>query len=214
MFGVEVAGLEVAGLDGALSLNVPIGRVRAIVSPERRTARAIADMLTGLVPARGRVSVTGPSGDKRRLVPSDGALLPHLTVLENIIPSGQDGHEPAWRAKAAGFGLDGLLDRYPHEIPVGRRRMTGLARALHALPDAVVMEDDLEMPSWGALLATVWRGYEVRSGDGGGAEPRTPDLLVGVATVLIVPTVERARDFDAHPIVVASEKGGDPGRAA
>jgi hypothetical protein len=222
MFGVEVAGLEVAGLSEPLSFTVPIGRIRAIVSPERRIARAIADAVTGLAPHLGRVSINGPAGRQVRLAPSDGALLPHLTVLENIMSARRERSEQEWRAKAAQFGLDGLLDRYPHEIPVGRRRMAGLARALHARPDAVVLEDELGTPSWGALLATAWRGYEVRPRPVDRAEPdragrdepdRAPDLLVAVAAVLIVPTVDRARGFDARPIVPALLGDGDSRRA-
>lgn len=212
MFGVEMAELDIAGLSRPLSLTVPIGRVRAIVSPVRSVARAIADAVAGLAPVAGRVSVSGPAEGRRRLVPADGALLPHLTVLENILAAGHSVQaEQELRARAAGYGLDGHLDRYPHEIPPGRRRLAGLAKALQARPDALIVEDAVDMPSWGALLASAWRGYEVRIGAGGRDEPRTPELLVGVATLLIVPTLDRATAFDAHPLVLT--EAGD-GRAA
>ncbi|HEY1572250.1 MAG TPA: hypothetical protein VGG05_12970 [Pseudonocardiaceae bacterium] len=206
-FGISVAGLDLAGLSRPLSLRVPIGRVRAVVIGKRSVAHAVADAVTGVTPRPDQVTVTGPAGGRVRLVPSDGALLPHLTVLENIlstpgrhrrIPDDVD-HEV--RAKAAGFGLDGLLDRHPHEIPAGRRRMTGLARALRARPDALVLEDEADLPTWGALLASAWRGYQVRPGPVTHAEPRTPDLLGGVATLLIVPSRDRALGFDSRPLV-------------
>lgn len=151
-----------------------------------------------------RVSITGPAGGVVRLVPSDGALLPHLTVLENIVSSRR--YEPAVaqdvRTRAPKYGLDGILDRYPHEIQAGRRRMTGLARALWARPDAVVLEDDTDVPSWGALLAPAWRGYQVRPGATTQELPRTPELLMSVATVLIVPTRDRAGALDPAPLVL------------
>jgi ABC-type uncharacterized transport system YnjBCD ATPase subunit len=213
MVGIELAGLLIPGLAEPLSLTVPTGRVRAIVSPVWQVRRAVADAVTGVAALPGRVSITGPADGRRRLVPVDGALLPHLTVLENIIStrrSARERHAPEIeqevRAKAAGFGLDGLLDRYPHEIPVGRRRMTGLARALRARPDALVLEDDEELPTWGALLATAWRGYQVRPGDSDHDEPRTAELLVGVATLLIVPTQDRAKAFDTDPLVLAADE--------
>ena len=81
MVGIEVDELDVAGLCGLLSLRVPAGQMRAIVVPRRRVARAIADAVSGLTPS-DRVTVTG----RVRLVPSDGALLPHLTVLETSSP--------------------------------------------------------------------------------------------------------------------------------
>jgi hypothetical protein len=206
VFGVERAEVEIAGLPRPLSLTVPIGQIRAIVSPVRRISRAIADAVTGLAPVPGRVAVTGPAGGRVRLVPSDGALLPHLTVLENILTARYSTQaELELRTRAAGYGLDGHLDRYPNEIPPGRRRLAGLARALQARPDALVVEDGVDMPSWGALLAGAWRGYEVRLGDRGQDEPHTPELLVGVATVLIVPTVDRATAFDARPLVLTGD---------
>lgn len=174
------------------------------MSPVRRVARALADVITDITPMHDRVSITGPAGGVVRLVPSDGALLPHLTVLENIVSSRR--YEPAVaqdiRTRAPKYGLDGILDRYPHEIQAGRRRMTGLARALWARPDAVVLEDDTDVPSWGALLAPAWRGYQVRPGGATRELPRTPELLMGVATVLIVPTRDRAGALDPSPLVL------------
>jgi hypothetical protein len=212
MIGIELAQLEVSGLSGPLSLSVPVGRIRAIVSPAPHIGRAVADAITGISPFGGRVSITGPADGRVRLVPTDGGLLPHLTVLENIISTRRSSRrrhtvdaEQELRAKAASYGLDGLLDRYPHEIPVGRRRMTGLARALRARPDALVLEDDLGLPTWGALLATTWRGYQIRTDSAGDDGPRIPDLLMGVATVLIVPAADRAYALDTHPLVLADQ---------
>jgi hypothetical protein len=215
MTGIELTELEVSGLSGPLSLSVPVGRIRAIVSSAPYIGRAVADAITGISPSGGRVSITGPAEGRVRLVPTDGGLLPHLTVLENIISTRRSARrrhmvdaERELRAKAASYGLDGLLERYPHEIPVGRRRMTGLARALRARPDALVLEDDLGLPTWGALLATAWRGYQIRTDSAGDDGPRIPDLLIGVATVLIVPTADRAYALDAHPVVLADQVTG------
>jgi ABC-type taurine transport system ATPase subunit len=211
MTDFEFAGLEIAGVGEPLSLRVEIGSIRAIVSPDRRIARALVDAITGLTPCQGRVSFTDgePIGGRIRLVPADGALLPHLTVVENIVstrrPTARRRRAEAeddLRAKAADYGLDDLLDRYPHEIPVGRRRMAGLARALRSRPDALVLEDSKGVPTWGALLATTWRGYQVRAGDVGSRPTSTPDLLVEVATVLVVPTTDGARTLDDDPLVV------------
>lgn len=219
-FGITVAGLAVPGLTRPLSLRVPIGRVRAVVIAKRSVARAVADAVTGLTAPPGQVSVTGPAGGLVRLVPSDGALLPHLTVLENILATPRRRRrfpadaEQEVRARAAGYGLDGLLDRYPHEIRAGSRRMTALARALRARPDAVVLEDDPDLPTWGALLAPTWRGYQIRPGTAGHDQPHTPDLLGGVATLLIVPSRDRAFGFDSRPLVsLNGTVTGDPNSA-
>lgn len=218
-FGISVAGLDVPGLSRPLSVQVPIGRVRAVVISDRSVARAVADLITGVTTTPEQVSITGPAEGRVRLVPPDGALKPHLTVLQNILSTPRRRRIPAdaeleVRAKAASFGLDGLLDRYPHQIPAGRRRMTALARALRARPDALVLEDDADLPTWGSQLATAWRGYQVRSGAVAHDQPRTPDLLGGVATLLIVPTKDRAFGFDARPLVsldAATGTGGHHG---
>jgi hypothetical protein len=219
-FGIRIAGLDLPGLTRPVSLRVPIGGVRAVVIAGRRVARAVADAVTGVTPRPDQVSVGGPAGGLVRLVPPDGALLPHLTVLENILATSlRRGRIPAdaeqeVRTRAAAFGLDGLLDRYPHQILAGRRRMTGLARALRARPDALVLEDDAGLPSWGTLLATPWRGYQVRPGSVARHRPDTPDLLGAVATLLIVPSGDRAFGVDPNPVVALEPTGtGDHHRA-
>lgn len=210
-FGISVAGLDVPGLSTPLTVRVPIGRVRAVVIADRSVARLVADLITGVAAVPEQVSITGPAGGRVRLVPPDGALHPHLTVLQNILSTHRRRRIPAdaeleVRAKAASFGLDGLLDRYPHQIPAGRRRMTALARALRARPDALVLEDHADLPTWGSQLATAWRGYQIRPGSIADGQPRTPELLGGVATLLIVPSKDRAYGFDPRPVAVTGEQ--------
>lgn len=207
MTGVELTKVAVAGVGVPLTLSVPVGRVRAIVSPDRRVARAVADAITGFPPGPG-VSITGESTDGRpvHLVPADGALLPHLTVLDNIIRTDRPSDrrrraeaEREVRARATEYGLDRALGCHPHEIAVDRRRMAGLARAMRGRPVAIVLEDDLGLPTWGALLAKQWPPP---------SDPPTPSLLLGVATVLIVPTKDRAAGLDADPVVVGAPDRG------
>jgi ABC-type taurine transport system ATPase subunit len=220
MTDLRLDDVAVAGLRAPLNLRVEIGSIRAIVSPERRIARAIADTITGITPGGGRVSFGDgePTEGRVRLVPADGALLPHLTILANIVTT----HRPTprrhrvraeedVRAKAVEYGLDDLLDRYPHEIPMGRRRMAGLARSLRARPGALVLEDARGMPTWGALLATAWRGYQVRAERTDERTPTAPELLMSVATVLITPTREGTRMLDDDPLLVESTPPPDTG---
>lgn len=211
MTSLVLDGLEITGVPDPLSLSVEIGSIKAIVSPDRRIARSIADAIVGIGPQSHRVSFRDgrSSGGRVRLVPPDGALLPHLTVLGNIVSTRRRtgrrhrlAAEQEIRAKAAEYGLDDLLDRYPHEIPVGRRRMAGLARALRARPAALVLEDEKGMPTWGSLLATAWRGYQVRADHADARQSHTPELLATAATVLIVPTADGARALDDEPYLI------------
>jgi len=138
-------------------LRIDVGTQRAVVMPSAADRRRLADLITGVEdpPAGAVIEVGGPV----RLVPAEGGLLPHLTVLDNVIHGHRVGHPVTKQAakeqslvKAARCGLDDVLDRYPHEITPGRRRLAGVARALGAYPRVIVLEDANGLPTWGSLL--------------------------------------------------------------
>lgn len=138
-------------------------------------------------PVAGRIVVTMRRG-ACRLVPAEGGLLPHRTVLGNLVHGNRVGRIiPRATAvdeialTATGCGLDDVLDRYPHEITAGRRRVAGLARALCGLPavTTVLLEDAPDLPTWPNLLESV----------------HAPELL-SVALVLLTYDAERAVGFD------------------
>jgi ABC-type taurine transport system ATPase subunit len=163
-------------------VRIEVGEQRALVVGEP-WARRLADLVGGLVepPPGTTVEVDGPV----RLVPAEGGLLPHLTVLGNLL-HGHRTNRKAPRTAAAEecrttadrCGLDDLLKRYPHEITAGRRRLAGVARALRAHPAVIVLEDAAGLPTWGSLL-----DYD-----------RNPELL-SAALLLITNNAERAAGF-------------------
>jgi ABC-type taurine transport system ATPase subunit len=153
-------------MDGLLLERIPdlpenvlieVGEQRALVIPTAAAARRLADLVTGVEdPPDGAVVKTG---GPVRLVPAEGGLLPHLTVLGNVI----HGHTVAHRVTrevakslstqtANWCGLEDVLHRYPHEITPGRRRLAGVARALRAEPRVIVLEDAGGLPTWGSLF--------------------------------------------------------------
>ena len=138
-------------------LRVDVGEQRALVMPSAATARRLADVLIGVddPPDRAVVKAAGTV----RLVPAEGGLLPHLTVLGNVVHGHTVTHrvtrkaaEEESRVTASRCGLEDVLDRYPHEITPGRRRLAGVARALRAHPSVIVLEDAGGLPTWGSLL--------------------------------------------------------------
>ncbi|TDD30806.1 hypothetical protein E1218_00385 [Kribbella turkmenica] len=154
-------------MDGLLLEHVPglpervlieVGEQRALVLPTAAGARRLADLVIGEEdPPRGAVVSTG---GPVRLVPAEGGLLPHLTVLGNIIHGHTVAHRVTRQAAelqssqtAKWCGLADVLDRHPHEITPGRRRLAGVARALRAEPRVIVLEDAGGLPTWGSLLA-------------------------------------------------------------
>ena len=138
-------------------LRIDIGEQRALVMPSAAAARQLADLLIGAEdPPEGAV-VKATAGV--RLGPAEVGLLPYLTVLGNVIHGHTVSHrvtrkaaEDECRVTAARCGLEDVLDRYPHEITPGRRRLAGVARALRAHPSAIVLEDAGGLPTWGSLL--------------------------------------------------------------
>lgn len=139
-------------------LRIDVGEQRAVVVPQAADRRRLADVVTGLDdPPRGALVLPG---GPVRLVPAEGGLLPHLTVLGNVMHGLRTTHTVTKQAareeslvKVISCGLEDVQDRYPHEITPGRRRLAGVARALGAYPRAIVLEDATGLPTWGSLLS-------------------------------------------------------------
>jgi ABC-type nitrate/sulfonate/bicarbonate transport system ATPase subunit len=138
-------------------LRIDIGEQRALVMPSAAAARQLADLLIGAEEPPDDAVVD--TGGTVRLVPAEGGLLPYLTVLGNVVHGHTVTHrvtrkaaEEECRVTAALCGLEDVLDRYPHEITPGRRRLAGVARALRAHRSVIVLEDARGLPTWGSLL--------------------------------------------------------------
>ncbi|TWD79811.1 hypothetical protein FB561_0877 [Kribbella amoyensis] len=139
------------------SLRLDIGVQRSLLTGSVDEARYCADVIVGQEdPPEGAVV---KASQPVRLVPAEGGLLPHLTVLGNIVHGHTVTHrvtrraaEGVCRMTASSCGLEDVLDRYPHELTPGRRRLAGVARALRAVPAVIVLEDAAGLPTWGSLL--------------------------------------------------------------
>src|SRR5215204_2867943 len=156
MDALVLEAVPVAGVPNDVRLRA--GQRYAAVTADGEQARLLADLVTGLapVPEKAIVRSSGPV----RLVPADGGLLPHLSVLQNLVRSYRLMHgsvpktlsADTCRASAGRYGLGEVLDRYPCEITPGQRRRAGVARALCAGAQVVVLEDRVGLPTWGNVL--------------------------------------------------------------
>src|SRR5690606_41890643 len=92
----------------------------------------------------GEAGVDVPTGERRLgYLFQDYALLPHLTVRQNIgfglrrgwfTPHGRRALPEQARRWVRAFGLDALIDRYPVQLSGGQPQRVALARALSPAP--------------------------------------------------------------------------------
>ena len=182
MGALVIERLGIAGVPEVVQLDVGVQYVAVV--PDAARARRLAGRVAGRADLPAGAVVR--SGGVVRLVPAGGGLLPHLTVLGNLVRAYRvaRGRVPkarvveACQAWAAQCGLDDVLQRYPYEISPGRRRLAGVARALCADAAVIVLEDADGLPTWGVLL-----------------NPDHNPGLLRAALLLITPHRERAVGF-------------------
>ncbi|MGO0122530.1 ABC transporter ATP-binding protein [Desulfothermobacter acidiphilus] len=135
-----------------ISLAVHQGEFMGILGPSGSGKSTLLRIMAGLVPpTSGTVLYKGRplSGVNPgvAMVFQNFALYPWLTVLENValplLVSGQPWE--VCREKALGIidmvGLDGFESAYPKELSGGMRQRVGVARALIAEPDVLLMDE-------------------------------------------------------------------------
>jgi NitT/TauT family transport system ATP-binding protein len=135
-----------------VSLNVPTGRLTAILGPSGCGKTTLLKVIAGLIePSTGTVKIRGKEaigpGPDRALVFQDFALLPWATVLQNVaFGLRAQGVSKTEREKTSlhyikEVGLSGFEDKYPHQLSGGMRQRTGLARALTVNSDILLMDE-------------------------------------------------------------------------
>jgi len=137
------------------SLEAPPGRVTVVAGPSGSGKTTLLRILGGFEePDSGNIyyddeDVTGlPPWERRAVMLSQRpVLLPHLTVLDNIVLAAEASGTPRDKAReealrlARLLGVDRLLDRKPGELSGGQLQRASLAALLAARPRVLLLDE-------------------------------------------------------------------------
>lgn len=142
-----------------VSLSIARGEFVTIVGTSGSGKTTLLKMVNGLIePTSGQVFANGrdvASSDVIELRRSIGyaiqgsVLFPHMTVEQNVsyVPTlwNRGNRKRTWQAVEKWMGIVGLdpslLERYPDELSGGQQQRVGIARALAASPDILLMDE-------------------------------------------------------------------------
>ncbi|MGO2749554.1 MAG: ABC transporter ATP-binding protein [Pseudoclavibacter sp.] len=160
---IEFTNVSKRYRDGTLAVDdfsyvVPSHRIVALVGSSGSGKTTLLRMVNKMVsPTSGSVSIDGEAVDKlpavqlRRsigYVLQAGGLLPHLTVRDNVatVPVLEGTSKASARMQAMELlervGLDAsVAGRYPSQLSGGQQQRVGVARALAADPNILLMDE-------------------------------------------------------------------------
>jgi sulfate-transporting ATPase len=226
-----------------MSITVAPGEVHGLIGPNGAGKTTLIDAITGFVRARpGSIRLDEVSldrmGPRRRASHGvarsfqSGELFNDLTVRENLAVGSDDAAlwryatdlvrpgkvrlSPAAVAAAHEFGLDDLMDLMPEELPFGRRRLIGIARAVASEPSILLLDEPASGLDTGEAheLAALIRVMADRWGIGILLVEHNLDLVLGLCDrVTVMASGEELLEASApevvrtHPAVIAAYVG-------
>ncbi|MCJ0873880.1 ABC transporter ATP-binding protein [Streptomyces sp. AP-93] len=161
-----------------VNLTVRSGALMAVLGPSGSGKTTLLRCIAGFeTPDEGEIRVDGhrvatadtsvpPERRRIAVVPQEGALFPHLSVLGNVAYGLDRAARRAGRAAAVLdlVGLSGFQDRMPHDLSGGQQQRVAVARALAPRPPVVLLDEpfnaldaalraELRQDVWQALRA-------------------------------------------------------------
>jgi sulfonate transport system ATP-binding protein len=130
-----------------VNLDVAAGRFVSLVGPSGSGKTSILRAVSGLLTARaGQIELNG-NAESLGFLFQDDALLPWRSARENVAlglrirnfsKSVAYTEADGWLAR---LGLDGLGNRYPHELSGGQRKRVAIAQILALKPKLLLMDE-------------------------------------------------------------------------
>ena len=154
-------GYEVGGTKILENLNLQIfkGEILILLGESGCGKTTTLKLVNRLIePTSGEITVEGKATTewntiklRRRIgyVLQEGGLFPHFTVRENValVPNLENHEKEKTRERVnemlelVGLNHDKFSDRFPHELSGGQRQRVGVARALAANPDLLLLDE-------------------------------------------------------------------------
>lgn len=134
-----------------VSFRVRVSEFLAIVGPSGCGKSTLLKVIAGLLePTSGRIVFPAPppeSAQRSAMVFQEHGLFPWMTILDNVA-FGMEMRgvaKPVRHAQAheflRQFGIEAFAQNFPHELSVGMRQRTALARAFLTNPQILLMDE-------------------------------------------------------------------------
>ncbi len=142
-------GSKVPALAG-IDLTIREGEFLSLLGPSGCGKSTLMMIAAGLLaPTTGTVEVArgGDKAPKIGVVFQEALLFPWRNVIENVMLPGELSAKPTGADRDAAekllklVGLDGVGDKYPHELSGGMQQRVAIARALMAKPALLLMDE-------------------------------------------------------------------------
>ncbi|UUU19198.1 ABC transporter ATP-binding protein [Streptomyces sp. DSM 40750] len=221
--GVHKAYGRVQALSG-VDLTVRSGSLVAVLGPSGsgkttllRCVAGFEALDSGEIRIDGRRVATSDASvppERRRIavVPQEGALFPHLSVLGNVAYGLGRSARRAGRAAAVLdlVGLAGLQDRMPHHLSGGQQQRVAVARALAPRPPVVLLDEPFNALD-AALRAEVRRDvWQALRADGATAVLVTHDQAEALSMAEEVAAMRDGRIIQSGPPELLYGSPADP----
>jgi ABC-type nitrate/sulfonate/bicarbonate transport system ATPase subunit len=128
-----------------VSFSLPMRSFTVVVGPSGSGKSTVLDLAAGLTkPTAGKVE----RALRTRMVFQSGALLPWLTALDNVLLGladrpklGREAKERRAREALRELGIEAFSRHYPRDLSGGQRQRVGIARALVAEPELLLLDE-------------------------------------------------------------------------